>query len=494
MKGFDDVVTAHQDSLKGVMRVDIFGLRDGGEISGALHAPLLPELPTLEPGQNYLLETVIRTMTMGHHFTQGTADSNEVWLDVTLKSGGRVIGRSGGMDERRSVDPWSHFVNVFMLDEDGNRINRRNPQDIRVPLYNHQIPPGAGQVVHYQFGLPEQLDDHVTIEVKLQYRKFDQDYLEFVVKKARPGDLDFRGKGSPTPVRNDLPITTLATDVLTLPVKGVAAPLPEQKPREFPVWQRWNDYGIGLLLKGRGELRQASDAFAQVETLGRWDGAVNQARVALVEGRIDDAVTALNRARDFTDPPPPNWTMAWFSARANRQQGRLDEAEKDLRTLVQMKVPERGFDFSLDYNAINELDKAKQVRGASRKAERTELLKEAVTFFERTLTLDSENVNAHYNLQQLYANLKVLSSTESEQKRYEDLSATHHALHLRYKEDDNIRTAIAKGRQKSPAGNRAAEAVTIYPLQRTGAPELPGDAPSTPIAIETDGDPAGASD
>ena len=36
-----------------------------------------------------------------------------------------------------------------MLDRDGNRIDRRNPQDIFTPLYNHQIPPGAADVVHY---------------------------------------------------------------------------------------------------------------------------------------------------------------------------------------------------------------------------------------------------------------------------------------------------------------------------------------------------------
>jgi hypothetical protein len=28
-----------------------------------------------------------------------------------------------------------------MLDRDGQRIDRRNPQDIFVPLYNQQIPP-----------------------------------------------------------------------------------------------------------------------------------------------------------------------------------------------------------------------------------------------------------------------------------------------------------------------------------------------------------------
>jgi hypothetical protein len=40
------------------------------------------------------LETVVRTLNMGHSLTQGTADSDEVWMDVVLRSGDRVVGRS----------------------------------------------------------------------------------------------------------------------------------------------------------------------------------------------------------------------------------------------------------------------------------------------------------------------------------------------------------------------------------------------------------------
>jgi tetratricopeptide (TPR) repeat protein len=272
---------------------------------------------------------------------------------------------------------------------------------------------------------------------------------------------------------------TIASDRVTLPVAGVAAPLPEQPARDIPAWQRWNDYGIGLLLEGKAELRQAADAFAQVEQLGRWDGPVNQARVFMVEGRVDDAVAALNRAGEFQEPAAPPWTVAWFSARVNRQQGRLAEAETNLRALLNMQVPERGFDFSLDYNAINELggtlfDRAKQVRGASRKQERIALLKEASDVFHRTLAIDSENVNAHYNLHQLYANLKELAGSDEERRQYAELAETHHLAHLRYKEDDNIRgRAIAEARKRYPAANHAAESLTIYPLQRVDAPGLP---------------------
>ena len=119
----------------------------------------------------------MRTLKVGHPFTQGTADSNEVWVDARVTGGNRVLGRSGGLGAHNEVDPWSHFVNVYMLDRDGNRVDRRNPQDIFTPLYNHQIPPGAGQVVHYSFTVPETQDQPLTFEVKLQYRKFDPLYL-----------------------------------------------------------------------------------------------------------------------------------------------------------------------------------------------------------------------------------------------------------------------------------------------------------------------------
>ncbi|MEE8128836.1 MAG: multiheme c-type cytochrome, partial [Vicinamibacterales bacterium] len=167
---------AHRAFLDGVMRVDIFGVREGGTIDGELIAPIRPDKPVLQPGRSYLLETVIRTMKMGHVFTQGTADSNEVWLDVTVTGSGgdgTVIGRSGGRGPDGDVDPWSHFVNAFVIDRDGNRIDRRNAQDIFVALYNHQIPPGAADVVHLAFTVPPDAIGAIEVDVKLQYRKFD---------------------------------------------------------------------------------------------------------------------------------------------------------------------------------------------------------------------------------------------------------------------------------------------------------------------------------
>src|SRR5437870_3189527 len=203
IRGRPDIVKAHQEFLKGCARVDIFGVKEGGAIDSPLTAPLRPKAPGLRPGRTYLLEVVLRTLKLGHPLTQGTADSNEVWTDAKITSGGKVLGRSGGLGPCNEVDPWAHFVNLYMLDRDGHRIDRRNPQDIFTPLYNHQIPPGAAQVVHYELAVPPDASEPVKVQVKVQYSKFDTTYMQYVVGK------DFT---------THLPITTTAADKIACPI------------------------------------------------------------------------------------------------------------------------------------------------------------------------------------------------------------------------------------------------------------------------------------
>ena len=464
-----DIVEEQSDYLRNeIVRVDLFGIRKDGEIDGELIAPLRPTVPMLEPGKRYLLEAVIRTLKLGHHLTQGTADSNELWLEVTVRSGDRVIGRSGHLDAKQKVDPWSHFVSAFVIDRNGDRISRRNAQDIFVPLYNHQIPPGAGQTVHYALEIPENVTEPITVDLRLNYRKFDNVLMEFAADSAKPDDLDFRGKAEFADGANPLPIVKLAEDSMTFPIAGSDRQTPEQS-TNIPEWQRWNDYGIGLLLKGKAELRQAADAFSQVEKLGRYDGPLNLARVLELEGRIDEATDALNRAAAHTDPAAPQWTVNWLAGVLNREQGRLAAAQENFRSVLSRPTTEmktRGFDFRDDYVVINLLgqtlfDLARQQRGDERQAEREQFLKAAVEQYQKTLKLDAENVDAHYNLALLY---RELGDTENAEK--------HQELHARYKPDDNARdTAVRLAREKYPAANHASEAVVIYPLDRPATAE-----------------------
>jgi tetratricopeptide (TPR) repeat protein len=202
-----------------------------------------------------------------------------------------------------------------------------------------------------------------------------------------------------------------------------------------------------------------------VEKLNRYDGPLNLARVLYAEGRLDEATEAAQRAAKHTDPPAPWWTVSWLSGQINREQGRLEDAEENLRAVLSPPSSDliaRGFDFRQDYEVINLLgntlfDRAKQIRDPARQAERDALLKDAISQFRQTLKLDSENVTAHYGLSLIYPLLGE-----------EKLAEEHREQHLRYKLDDNARDkAVALARKQYPAANHASEPVVIYPLHRT---------------------------
>src|SRR2546428_419967 len=96
----------------------------------------------------------------------------------------------------------------------------------------------------------------------------------------------------------DLPVVVVAEDRVTLPVlppgdrsPGPRAPRPQTLDRE-----RFNDYGIGMLLQG--DLVAAKQAFETVVALDPKyaDGYVNIARVLIQEGSHEAARPVLERA------------------------------------------------------------------------------------------------------------------------------------------------------------------------------------------------------
>jgi tetratricopeptide (TPR) repeat protein len=296
----------------------------------------------------------------------------------------------------------------------------------------------------------------VEIEASLNYRKFDTTYLRHV-----------QGE---TFTANDLPITTMASDRVQLPVIGTADTIPPQ-PVDIPLTERWNDYGIGLLREGnsgstKGELRQAEAAFKQVEALNNANGPLNLARVYFKEGRLEEAAAALLRASS-SEPPAPPWITSWYSALIDRENGHLVEAGDALEAILDNRFREarsRGFDFSRDVRVVNELgrvrfEQARQLRGDYQQEKRTLLLEESRDRFLQTLEIEPENLAAHYNLAQVYTELGA-----------PEQAARHRELFDTYRPDEHaVERAVAKHRGENPAADHAASAIAIYDLNRTGA-------------------------
>jgi tetratricopeptide (TPR) repeat protein len=178
------------------------------------------------------------------------------------------------------------------------------------------------------------------------------------------------------------------------------------------------------------------------------------------EGRLDEAVTALRRAGAGGAAP---WTVAWLSGLVNKENGYLDQAIGDFERVLATgpaEVGARRFDFSMDYEVINELglalfERAKMERGPAAEARRRQYLQRAAEQFEKTLRIDSENVTAHYVLSLVYNQL-------GDQQRANE----HIVLHARYRLDDNARDhAITTHRLANTAANHAAQSIVIYPLR-----------------------------
>ena len=238
-------------------------------------------------------------------------------------------------DEGRGpVDPGAHFYRSLMLDERGNPINKRNALATRSVAYVRLIPPGAADTVHFRLQVPEDCGDRILLEARLNYRKFawwntqwayagvrDPEHADYSVGKGHDdGRWVFTGDTSEVSGQvkaiPDIPITVISdgrAEIRVLPAEG---PEPGTRPYlDASVRERWNDYGIGLLLQG--DLRGAEAAFLKVTEMdpGYADGWVNVARARVQEGRMDEAAEALaprprGRSRDW---PAPTSSWAWRS-------------------------------------------------------------------------------------------------------------------------------------------------------------------------------------
>jgi tetratricopeptide (TPR) repeat protein len=485
-------------SLAKSMRVDILGVRSGGTVDGPLVVSPT-QSDSLRPASPHVLEIVVRNLAVGHAFTEGTADSNEVWLEVAISdANGRVLAQSGKLSAGGEVNPWSKFFNSFVIDRDGQRIERRNVQDIFVTMYSNQVPAGAADVTHYSFDTPA-TEGPIAVRASLKYRKFDATYWREVYGADR---------------RNDLPVTTVAqaervmhvgasavggdvvvagvhtgsraeADVGAAAASGGSSDRPSRGAPAGPsAAERWYDYGIALFRQGergtiKGDLRQADDAFSAAATHATGDAAalsgaavLGRARTALKEGRLDDARTHLIAASGAAMPAWP-WAVRYWSGVLNRQNGALDEAIADFDAVLASAFPsaaERGFDFGRDERvavSLGEtlLERARRDRvvaesDESVRARTRQDAERARTLAERALAADPESVSAWYLLAQ--------ASTELGDTATADRAMREHG---RYRVDDNARDrAIRLARERYPAAARAADPITLYTLSPVADP------------------------
>jgi tetratricopeptide (TPR) repeat protein len=416
----------------------------------ALTAPLGRAVAAVRRGDDLRVDVVVRTRGVGHFFPGGTVDAFDVWLELqAVDEKGQTLFWSGKVEDngRGPVEKTAHFYRSLQLDAHAHPINKRNAWSTRAVMYVHLIPPGAADTVHFRLHVPEHAGERMTLHAKLNYRKFAWWNTQFsfagVHDPKDPGaiatsDYDdhryvFTGdtaqdsgkrKGIP-----NLPVITLAEDTRILPVLPRTAPMPEpQVALAIQDWQRWNDYGIGLLLQG--DLKGAEAAFEKITQIDPHnpDGWVNIGRARVQEGDLRGASEVLEKALAIQ----PNLARAnFFYARVLKDEGKYDDAIARLRAVLAQ--------YPRDRVVRNELGRIlflqRNYAGA-------------VAEFEAVLRVDPEDVQAHYNLMLCYNGLGDEARAQAHKERY-----------LRFKADESAETITGIYRREHPEDNNERQAI-----------------------------------
>src|SRR5437762_811450 len=412
-------------------------------------APLNRVQPLLRRGDTVRVHVVVRTKKIGHFFPGGTVDAYDTWLELKATDDkNQKIFWSGKVEDngKGPVENGAHFYRSLQIDEHGNPINKRNAWSTRSVVYVRLIPPGAADTVHYQMHIPENVGNKITLHARLCYRKFSWWNTQFafagVPDTEKPGnqgpgydDRKYAFTGSLNGVSAkeekipDVPVVAIAEDEVTLQVGSRnAPPLQPKTDLRAEDWQRWNDYGIGLLLQG--DLKGAEAAFQQVTEIDpkNPDGWVNIGRAAVQEGDMDRARTVLEKAIVLK---PDLARARYFYARVLRSDGNYDGAADQLRHVIAQ--------YPRDRVVLNDFGR---ILFLQRK------YADAVKLLNSVLTIDPEDLQAHYNLMLCYNGLGDEKQAKEHQARY-----------LRFKADESAQTITGPYRQAHPEDNNERQAI-----------------------------------
>jgi tetratricopeptide (TPR) repeat protein len=314
-------------------------------------------------------------------------------------------------------------------------------------MYAHLIPPGAADTVHYRLKIPEDSGELVTLTAKLNYRKFSwwntqwsfagvrdaADPHPDVAKDHDDGRWVFQGSLADVSAKPqqipDVPTVVMGQDTVTIPVVAkTAPPFAENLAFNPKDRERWNDYGIGLLLQG--DLKGAERAFENVTKLDPQyaDGWVNIARARIQEGNIDAAKPVLEKAlaanRDLA-------SAHYFRGLALKTDGQYPQAFDEFS--------KAAAEYPRDRVVRNQMGRMLFLQRKYR---------EAVAELEKTLAVDPEDLEAHYNLMLCYRGLRDDARAGREEQ-----------LYMRFKADESSRAITGPYKLTHPEDNNESQPI-----------------------------------
>jgi len=288
---------------------------------------------------------------------------------------------SGALQPDGTLDPRAHSFTNRLINKKGGLNDLHQVWDTRVVAYNNTIQSGRSQIVRYELKLPPDVVGPVSVTAKINYRRFNQHFIDFGLGK-----------------HYEMPVVEIASRTRTVAVGANPAGPPD--PQDNKEWMRWNNYGIGLL-----DAQQYADserAFQRVTQLrpDYADGFTNVAIADFQWERYDDARASLEKAVALA---PRNARALYYLALVERTQGHLDAAIADLRDVTAQFPRSRDAHRELGFSLYQQ-----------------HKYDEARTEYETLQSIDPDDLAAHYILSIVYRRLGMKEQAARESAAFAD--------------------------------------------------------------------------
>jgi tetratricopeptide (TPR) repeat protein len=212
--------------------------------------------------------------------------------------------------------------------------------------------------------------------------------------------------------------------------------------------ERWNDWGIGLLLQG--DLKGAEYAFRKVTEAepGYADGWLNVARALIQEGETEAAKPFVQKSMEVDSKLGRTW---FFKAMVEKADGDYDAALKSLRTAADM--------YPRDRVVLNQIARILFLKRH---------YADAIAVLERVCDVDPEDLQMHYTMMLCYRGLGDQEKAVREQK-----------LFLRFKAEESAQSITASRRLISPEDNNERQQIHDHESVSLASSPLPSRAASS---------------
>jgi hypothetical protein len=407
-------IDAQTQMLKDAVRVDVIAVRKPGTPGAA--TPV--ESAKVAGGDAIAIDVVVENTRTGHRFPTGTADSNEIWMELEVRDAkGAIVAQSGALDAKDNHDPDAHTFGVLQLDGDGNAATHRDAHRFVAAGWDTTIAPRDAKVIRYALDVPKTAALPLSVSARVLYRKFTPDFLAFACAS---------NAASLPPLKKcpKLPVVEVAKDVATLgaPHDG-----------DVPQWKRLDAYARGLLQALQEQVGDARPVLDEVIALApdRAEGWIDLARLYIRQGRTQDAMGALDHAATI-DPKTP--VVPFLRGLADYEVYKLADAVDPLRLAI-----EGGPKSTMAYELLAE---GLELKG---------LDLEAVTVAQKGLLVDPEDAQLHH--------LEALGFDKLGMKSDADVARDEY---LRYRKDDDTPRLRSLCKKNIPGCAREADPLHVH--------------------------------